>query len=609
MNHCPTPASPTSRRRTLVAIFFASVALAACGGGGDSKPTPPPPPPPPPPAVASYTIGGTVTGLAGSGLVLQDNAGDDKAISANGSFTFAVQLEQGKAYSVTVKAQPVNPAQTCTVAGGSGTVTTGNVTSVAITCATNDTDMRPLDLSLNTGPQGVTNMLIPYLAQDSHNIPLTSVTWYFDGTVGGLALPGAPNRGVFQIWRTPGTHTIRAVGHASNNRSAEVSVTLTVVNAPLVSGTFHSCAMTPSRGLKCWGSNTLGDGAPPGSGYTPVDVAGLRGVWGVALGDNHSCAIKSDRSVACWGDNSLGALGNAATFRGSSNTPVSVDGLGNVVALSAGERYTCALKADGSVVCFGDNNMGQLSTVVTGDFTVTPTPVAGLSKVVAIAAAGTNGNHTCALKADTTVVCWGANFNGQLGTGSSTPDHIGTPQTVMRDNGMPLDHVLVIGGGAGHNCAIVDDSNYSVYCWGSHTFSQTASGNNSSSAAVKVAGLSNTFALMVGGLNTCSIDYSDPSGWASFKCWGENSFGQASGDGSSGFALETPTAVPPFKELDLPEFASVGHEYVCALTANGQAKCFGRGNNGELGDGGTSHSPTPVTVSTPAGTFWTWASP
>jgi hypothetical protein len=84
----------------------------------------------------SYTVGGTVAGLAGSGLVLQDNAGDDLAIASDGAFTFATPVASGLNYAVTVKTQPGNPAQTCTVGSGGGTISNANITNVAITCMT-----------------------------------------------------------------------------------------------------------------------------------------------------------------------------------------------------------------------------------------------------------------------------------------------------------------------------------------------------------------------------------------------------------------------------------------------------------------------------------------
>ncbi len=84
-----------------------------------------------------YTVGGTVSGLAGSGLVLQNNGGDDLAIAADGSFTFATPLADGSNYAVTVLSQPGNLSQTCTVSNGNGTLAGANVTNVAVTCTTN----------------------------------------------------------------------------------------------------------------------------------------------------------------------------------------------------------------------------------------------------------------------------------------------------------------------------------------------------------------------------------------------------------------------------------------------------------------------------------------
>jgi flagellar motor switch/type III secretory pathway protein FliN len=88
-------------------------------------------------ATNTYTVGGTVTGLTGSGLMLQNNGSNDLAISADGSFVFATALASGSTYAVTVLTQPSNPSQTCSVSNGSGTLAGANVTNVSVTCATN----------------------------------------------------------------------------------------------------------------------------------------------------------------------------------------------------------------------------------------------------------------------------------------------------------------------------------------------------------------------------------------------------------------------------------------------------------------------------------------
>ena len=109
------------------------MAMAACSGGGGGIGVPPPPPPPP----QTFTVGGSVSGLAGSGLVLQDNGGNDLPVTSSGNFVFSTALASGGAFNVTVKTQPLSPTQTCVVASAAGTVGSANVTNVAVTCTTN----------------------------------------------------------------------------------------------------------------------------------------------------------------------------------------------------------------------------------------------------------------------------------------------------------------------------------------------------------------------------------------------------------------------------------------------------------------------------------------
>src|SRR5664279_853945 len=102
---------------------FIMVFLAACGGGGGA-----------PAPTATFTVGGVVNGLSGSGLALQDNAGTPLAVVSSGAFTFADALRSGAGYSVTVATQPASPAQDCVVTNGSGIVAGANVTNVTVSC-------------------------------------------------------------------------------------------------------------------------------------------------------------------------------------------------------------------------------------------------------------------------------------------------------------------------------------------------------------------------------------------------------------------------------------------------------------------------------------------
>ena len=93
-------------------------------------------------STGSFSVGGTVSGLAGSGLVLRNNGGDDLPIASNGSFTFATELASASAFEVTVATQPTRPSQTCTVADATGTIGGGDVRTVKVSCATNSYTIR-----------------------------------------------------------------------------------------------------------------------------------------------------------------------------------------------------------------------------------------------------------------------------------------------------------------------------------------------------------------------------------------------------------------------------------------------------------------------------------
>ena len=117
--------TPVQGSSSFALVGLMLIALAACGGGGGGSHAP-----------TTYTIGGTVTGLTGTGLVLQNNASGDLAVSAAGAFTFATGLATGATYAVSVKTQPSSPTQNCVVTAGFGTVAKSNVTNVAVACTT-----------------------------------------------------------------------------------------------------------------------------------------------------------------------------------------------------------------------------------------------------------------------------------------------------------------------------------------------------------------------------------------------------------------------------------------------------------------------------------------
>lgn len=127
--------------RWVAGVFVLPIVI-ACSNGTGSVDEKDPPTPPAPGAQDSFTIGGNVSGLAGSGLVLQNNGAGDLAVSADGAFTFTTRVATGTTYNVAVLTQPTAPAQTCSVARGSGSVASANVADIAVTCATGQFSIR-----------------------------------------------------------------------------------------------------------------------------------------------------------------------------------------------------------------------------------------------------------------------------------------------------------------------------------------------------------------------------------------------------------------------------------------------------------------------------------
>ncbi|NLG95743.1 MAG: hypothetical protein GX491_00125 [Chloroflexi bacterium] len=189
----------------------------------------------------------------------------------------------------------------------------------------------------------------------------------------------------------------------------------------ITAGGLHTCALTPTGGVKCWGLNNfgqLGDGTTTEYSTRPVDVIDLSsGVQAIAAEYNYTCALPTAGKVKCWGDNWYGQIREDTTTTHYS-TPVDVEGLsGGVRAITAGGAHTCALTTTGGVKCWGANWYGQLGNG-TGAYSPTPVGVEGLSGGVRAITVGYA--HTCALTTAGEMKCWGYNYYGQLGNGTTT---------------------------------------------------------------------------------------------------------------------------------------------------------------------------------------------
>jgi alpha-tubulin suppressor-like RCC1 family protein len=251
----------------------------------------------------------------------------------------------------------------------------------------------------------------------------------------------------------------------------------------VVEGLAHSCALDSEGALLCWGDNIYGEMGNYGSYYvtSALPVSGLDpGVTGVSAGWGFSCAIVGAGDLKCWGydcDGELGFDGGDCSDGGYSGTPTPTDlGLSGVSRVSAKLEHACAV-VQGSVLCWGYNYSGQIGDGTYNDaFAPTPANDAGMG-VVADVAVG--WYHTCALTEDGTVYCWGDDLSGQLGDGFADDNACGVrPYPSAPVSG--LGTVVLLRAGGSHSCAL--DADGSVWCWGANGSGQLGNGNTTSSS-------------------------------------------------------------------------------------------------------------------------------
>ena len=399
--------------------------------------------------------------------------------------------------------------------------------------------------------------------------------------------------------------------------------------AALGLGNSFACGVIGGK-TQCAGWNAYGQigvGTNTVSQYYSPTTVNIANAQGVAVGDGHTCALLGDGKVQCWGRCPYDQLGTDKTCgtNGMNATADFAASLDNVVQVDAGHSTSCALKADGSVWCWGRNDSAQVGDGGAWDQPV-PRLVVGLPACVSVAA---GNDASCALDKLGQVWCWGKGEFGALGDGGEGVEHVqGYPAVVPAsaavgptlckgqncDDGNPCSKdtcdgsgacthsnvsdgtacqsgnfchqgvckwAIDIAAGADHTCALRGDG--SVQCWGKNVNGQLGSGSMGgvSAAPQPVSGASSGVALAAKANTTCVVQKS-----GAVQCWGAGDHCQLGGKVGDQGSATTVAGVANMAQI------AVGTRHVCGIASgNGDVLCWGDNTSGQLGDNAATATP------------------
>lgn len=293
----------------------------------------------------------------------------------------------------------------------------------------------------------------------------------------------------------------------------------------------------------------------------------------IAAGLNYSLALKSDGTVWSWGSGGIGQLGNGELK--DITLPTQVSDLTGVVVIKADDTRSAALRSDGTVWVWGNNQLGYLGVsssdsclyLATTPCSKTPQQVPGVNEIIDLSM---GGRHLVALKADGAVWGWGDIYSGSLGNGATPPTT--TPKQVAG-----LASITAIAAGYNHALALRKDG--TVWAWGYNGYGQLATQTNGLPTPQVIIGLNDVIAIAAGGFQSYAVK-KDGSVWA----WGS-------------IGMYNDTATPTKLALENVTSIAAGFNHAVALKADGTLMAWGKNPYGQLGNGSTVDSTTPVAVS------------
>lgn len=370
-----------------------------------------------------------------------------------------------------------------------------------------------------------------------------------------------------------------------------------VFNGP---DTGHSCAVSPSGALRCWGDNRFGqlarDPATLTRSIEPVTVLAGTAFTAVSTGGTHSCAITVGKKIMCWGDDSMWQSGQGTQVIGQPSVvvnpqePVPRQGFPlplEFESVSAGATHSCAIAVGGDLWCWGSNTSGQLgiprsstSVNVLRPHHVGQWTNGAVQRFVQVSA---GPGMTCGIDTNSEAYCWGASgpLGGGMGPGNNSP--IPLVARVRTGQGASMNFKS-IAAGEHHACAI--NTSDQPYCWGNNFSGQLGIGVAQGPGqfyATPVADLTEAKAIVVGTVHTCALNMSGAA-----LCWGSRSL-DALGDNhlfppQTNGQAPSPQLVTGFIAFDQ---IVAGPAHNCGLAKDGSVHCWGQIRGGQLGVAGS----------------------
>ena len=374
--------------------------------------------------------------------------------------------------------------------------------------------------------------------------------------------------------------------------------------ASIAAGAYSTCAIGTDTLTYCWGYGNVGRPAGEwcsglrGCGDSiPKPVVGAMRFVSLAAGGRLACGLVTSGTAYCWG-----GVGSIDAGAWSSAVPVPYPGAPPFTAISSGRMHTCGLDGQRHVWCWGTEMFGDLGAGDTLEFSVEPVLAAGGADFSAVAA---GGMHVCAANEAGQLLCWGNNTSGQVGSGLEAPRHCGIfsfGRCALTPQGVRGGWVYTaVSAGGDHTCGVTAGT---LVCWGSNRYGQLGTATNVLDSCGDISpwpcapypghvGFPTAdaddpiVAVAAGEAHTCALTTT-----GSAYCWGGNDYGQL------GTGAEGDRAIPTRVAADGIAFRalSTGAYHTCGLATNGDAYCWGSNRYSQLGDGTTTDRWQPVRV-------------